>query len=534
MNNFEKITIRIQADTLSFDNPTDIIRNSLPQFWRGNDLQFEIGVFAGDELLSVSNYASITLAIRQMTPSGQIPSSSDQAVMQKSCNILDDTATLETWNNNTQQHACIIFSATESNISPGDHWLSIWATTNDELPKTVTLCAGIIRVSENGGGITSQPPTQQIPYYTAEQCNATFVQLTSIDTNQSLGTSDEKIPTQHAVKNYVDSHSSSGESNTASNIGTGHGIFANKNGVDLQFKSIVAGNNIDIQSATDSIIIATSSSQLVNPMTDTGDLIVGGDNGSPTKLPIGTAGQVLTTNDSENGIQWSDVESYELPVASVNNLGGIKPDGTTIVVDADTGIASAVISGESGMPNPMTDAGDLIVGGDNGSPTKLPIGTAGQVLTTNDSENGIQWSDVESYELPVASVNNLGGIKPDGTTIVVDADTGIASAVVSGSTEYAVTTYYTSNNAWYRIWTNNWIEQGGTGMATGTLIFPIAFADTNYTFVCTPIRVDSSDGTNDICWHTKTTSKIGVEIRFDGTCQIGQQYSWYACGFVAQ
>lgn len=482
MSNFDTIIIRIQADTLSFDNPTDIIRNSLPQFWRGNDIQFEIGVFAGDELLSVSNYKSITLAIRPMTPSGQIPSSSDPAIMEKSCDVLDDTVTLETWNNRTNQHACITFSATESNILPGDHWLSIWATTNDDLPKTVTLCAGIIRVSENGGGITSQPPVRQSTYYTAEQCDSTFVPLSIIDSNKSLGTSDEKIPTQSAVKSYVDSRASSGESNTASNIGTGHGIFSNKTGTDLQFKSIVAGNNIDILSDTDSITISTSSSQLVNPMTNIGDLIVGGNDGTPTKLPIGTARQVLTTNDSADGVQWADVDTYELPVASTENLGGIKPDGTTIVVDAETGVATAVA------------------------------------------------------EVPVASTEALGGIKPDGTTIVVDAETGIASAVTAGDggSEYTITTFSSTNKNWYRIWTNNWIEQGGTGIATGTLTFPMAFADTNYTFVCAPIRVDPSDGTNDICWHTKTTTKIGVEIRYDGTCQIGQQYSWYACGFVTQ
>ena len=482
MSNFEKIIIRIQADTLSFDNPTDIIRNSLPQFWRGNDIQFEIGVFAGDELLSVSNYASITLAIRQMTPSGQIPSSSDRAIMEKSCDILDDAVTLETWDDRTAQHACITFSAKESNILPGDHWLSIWATTNDDMPKTVTLCAGIIRVSENGGGITSQPPVQQTPYYTADQCDETFVPLTNIDPDKSLGTSDEKIPTQSAVKSYVDSQASSGEINTASNIGTGHGIFAKKTGIDLQFKSIVAGNNIDIKSGTDSITIDTSSSQLVNPMTNAGDLIVGGDNGTPTKLSLGSAGQVLTTNDSGNGVQWADVASYELPVASTDNLGGIKPDGTTIVVDSETGVASAVA------------------------------------------------------EVPVASTDNLGGIKPDGTTIVVDAETGVASAVTAGGggAEYTITTFSSTNKNWYRIWSNNWIEQGGTGTATGTLTFPIEFADTNYTFVCAPIRVDPSDGTNDICWHTKTTAKIGVEIRYDGTCQIGQQYSWYACGFITQ
>lgn len=43
--------------------------------------------------------------------------------------------------------------------------------------------------------------------------------------------------------------------------------------------------------------------------------------------------------------------------------------------------AWAVASGGSGMTNPMTSAGDLIVGGSAGVPTRLPIGAAGDVLT---------------------------------------------------------------------------------------------------------------------------------------------------------
>lgn len=42
----------------------------------------------------------------------------------------------------------------------------------------------------------------------------------------------------------------------------------------------------------------------------------------------------------------------------------------------------------SGMTNPMTTAGDLIYGGASGSPTRLGIGTAGQVLTVSGGNPG--------------------------------------------------------------------------------------------------------------------------------------------------
>jgi hypothetical protein len=59
-----------------------------------------------------------------------------------------------------------------------------------------------------------------------------------------------------------------------------------------------------------------SSASLTNPMTTAGDTIYGGISGAPTRLPLGTAGQVLTVNSGATAPQWQTPSSA--PVVSYN------------------------------------------------------------------------------------------------------------------------------------------------------------------------------------------------------------------------
>lgn len=53
--------------------------------------------------------------------------------------------------------------------------------------------------------------------------------------------------------------SAPGETNTASNLGAGSGVYASKSGVDLRFKSLVAGTNITLTPGANDITIAATS-----------------------------------------------------------------------------------------------------------------------------------------------------------------------------------------------------------------------------------------------------------------------------------
>jgi hypothetical protein len=106
--------------------------------------------------------------------------------------------------------------------------------------------------------------------------------------------------------------SSTGEANTASNLGSGEGVFSSKSGANLQFKSLKAGSNVTISADSSEITISSTGGGgggMSNPMTTSGDLIVGGTSGTPTRLGVGSAEQALVVNNNCDGVTWKDVLS---------------------------------------------------------------------------------------------------------------------------------------------------------------------------------------------------------------------------------
>ncbi|MBS1559347.1 MAG: hypothetical protein JST69_11550 [Bacteroidetes bacterium] len=94
--------------------------------------------------------------------------------------------------------------------------------------------------------------------------------------------------------------------------------------------------------------------------------------------------------------------SYVLPIATPSVLGGVKPDGTTILVDATGKISTA------------------------GTPS-----------------------------LPVATTTTLGGVKPDGTTITVDANGKISSTVSQQQNKIIFSAMSGTGGALYQVWIAN-------------------------------------------------------------------------------
>jgi hypothetical protein len=166
-----RIRLKLDAAKRTAYRFEDVKATATPELWKGNDVQFEIGVHWGDVLQDVSNLASITLTIRESTVAGAV-----LATKTLSSGDLDNTLTAETWADDTNQHALIPFTGTEMEIAAGAHWLVVSVTTTDSPGRSITLGASTILIAEDGTSNDSAAQVAAALAYTKDESDARYVQ----------------------------------------------------------------------------------------------------------------------------------------------------------------------------------------------------------------------------------------------------------------------------------------------------------------------------------------------------------------------
>ncbi|MCW1937498.1 DUF2793 domain-containing protein [Pseudomonas sp. MDMC_285] len=149
--------------------------------------------------------------------------------------------------------------------------------------------------------------------------------------------------------------SGSGEANTASNIGSGYGVFASKSGVNLQFKSLAGGANVSITEAGDTLTISASGSGGGDVSTVAGVSPVSGDvpaadlkaaldvPGSPSDIGAATAAQGAL---ADTAVQPSDLAGYERALTAGANINIDRTDPDNPVISASGAVAAGGVIGE--------------------------------------------------------------------------------------------------------------------------------------------------------------------------------------------
>ena len=122
--------------------------------------------------------------------------------------------------------------------------------------------------------------------------------------------------------------------------------------------------------------------------------------------------KLITLDNLETfkGLIEDEIDAKQDALPSITGNGGK-------VLKVNSGETALEWANDSGMANPMTSAGDLIVGGSSGTASRLAKGTAGQVLSVNSGGTGLEWSTPAS-----GGVSSLGGktgaVTVDGTLAV--------------------------------------------------------------------------------------------------------------------
>ena len=173
-------------------------------------------------------------------------------------------------------------------------------------------------------------------------------------------------------------------------------------------------NTNDIANAQEAIqenaddIAALDASKVTNPMITTGDLIVGGSNGTPTRLGTDVNKKYLT--GAAGGVGWGNIEGTDVKstgltagkVLTSNGSGGASFEEPATVYGDDINSAGATAGKVL-----MADGSDGADWEDvNGSDLKSIGATSGQVLTANGS-GGASWAAPIGFANPMTSYGDL-------------------------------------------------------------------------------------------------------------------------------
>lgn len=129
------------------------------------------------------------------------------------------------------------------------------------------------------------------------------------------------------------------------------------------------------------------------------------DNSTTAQPGSPSDGDVYIIQSTHTGAQWSTFDPDDLAIFMSGTWYAFAPtEGNRVSIGGASYIYTSgawTTAGGGGMTNPMTTAGDIIVGGSSGTPGRLAKGTAFQQLRMNSGATAQEWADTIQC-IPVA------------------------------------------------------------------------------------------------------------------------------------
>lgn len=152
------LPIRLFCDLAAPVSLLDLNRSQPPQFYRGDDIEIDIGIGQNGALLtSLTNVASVTCQIYESENDTNGP------MMSATVTSINTALTQSQWNTGAGEHAAFTFAHGLTAISLGgatavNYWLRVFAQTSDSPAKIITLLDGPITVRDGPISTLSAPP----------------------------------------------------------------------------------------------------------------------------------------------------------------------------------------------------------------------------------------------------------------------------------------------------------------------------------------------------------------------------------------
>jgi hypothetical protein len=256
-----------------------------------------------------------------------------------------------------------------------------------------------------------------------------------VDTNTSLGTSDNKLPTQNAVKAYVDAAVSASGTNQFNQIAvSGQDGLTADSASDILTFAAGSGISITTTAGTDTVTIGNTGVLSVTgttneiEVTGSGTLTVGLPNDVTITNNL-TVGGNLTINGTTTTVN-SDVTTVDDPMMLLGTSGGVP----ITVTDGgkDRGIAFTYFDGSVGRTG--------FFGFDASASrfTYVPVATIAGDIVTSGNAGDAQFKDVYLFNGTNTGQVTLGSLSgnrvytlPDVTgTIITTGDTGTVTSTM--------------------------------------------------------------------------------------------------------